>query len=265
MAQGIVICPFDFGAYSAPSRCILNGITDGTLNPSWAVTAGDQLQVVLYPRNKSSVTGALTTTQRLAAGSSIVVVGKLTTALDATSLLFKAINFVETNSAGVGQTTGDWLYTGYLDLDTDELAAAIPTGAVSVPVMLIIDVIDPTGNPQRFLANITVFNECYSGTEGNPAPATPAFLTAAQTQAEFLNNWNFITDIAGGTATSLNAQPTAGVVAFGTQVALRGIEAVNGGGYTIWEYTNTSATGGAYVQPTDYDPVTNPGAWLKLL
>jgi hypothetical protein len=178
---GIVILPFDTGAYSAPTRCILGGITSPTANTGWALTAGDQLSLVLYPRTVSPTSGAPTTTARLPVGGSIIVVGKQTTALDAATLLFSATDFAESND-GSGDA-GNWLYTGTLNLNTEELAAAIPTGVLSIPVMLVLDVIDAEGNAQRFLAAITVFNECYAGSEGAPTPATPEFLTALQTAA----------------------------------------------------------------------------------
>ena len=261
MAQGTVLLPFNYGAYSSPNSCILNGVTSASPNSAWALTAGDQLNLVLYPRTTTGVAGASSITQQLPAGCSIVITGKVSTALDATTLLFKAINFTQAQDGN-----NNWTYTGYLDLKTDELAAAITTNQPSIQVMLIIEIIDATGSPQRFLAYITIYNECYSGSEGNPTPATPAFLTASQTQLGFVNNWNFVTDIGGGTATSLNFQPTAGVIAFGTQVGMRGIAAINGGGYTLWEYQNrTDASGPGLQQPLDFNAISNAGVWTQLL
>jgi hypothetical protein len=257
---GSVLLPFDTGAYSNPTACILSSLTSGTPAARWAVTAGDQVNLVLAPRTNPGVAGQSTTSNPIAAGSSIVVSGKLITALDADSLLFEAINFTHSTDGN-----GNDLYTGLLNLNTTELDAAIPTGVQSVAVMLVIDIIDPSGYPQRYLCAITVYNETYSGSEGSPTPATPTFLTGAQTQAQFLNNWNFITDIAGGTATSLNGQATAGVVALGTQVGLRGISTVNGGGYTIWEFAALPSSAPVQQLPADWNASSNNFTWIKVL
>jgi hypothetical protein len=261
MAEGVANLYFDFGAYAAPSRCILSGLTSSTPQTDWGFVAGDQLQLVLWPRNIPAAIGGATTTQRLNLGS-IIVTGKPTTNLAATTLFFEAINFVEANTEE--DDSGDWSYTGYLNLNTTELIAAVGSEE-STPFLLVIDVIDSTGKPQRWLAEITVYNPVYTGSEGSPTPATPAFWTAAQTQLNCLNNWNFITDTGGGTATSLNAQPTAGAIALGTQVALRGISTVNSGGYSIWEYSTSAPAGAATVQPLDYNASTNPGKWVQVL
>lgn len=262
---GTVLLPFDMGAYSSPASCILASLTSATPAPRFALTAGDQVNLIIAPRTNPGVAGQPTTSYTLPVGMTIAVTGKLITNLDASSLLFLATSFTHSTDLN-----GNDLYTGLLNLNTSELAAAIPTGVQSVAVMLVIELTDTSGNTQRFLCSITVFNETYSGGEGSPTPGTPTFLTAAQTYAGFVNNWNFISDLGGSTSSSLNSQVTAASVAIGTQVGMRGISAVNAGGYTIWEFTPYNGVGTPAATPTQQPPLdwngsTNNNVWTKVL
>ncbi|HUB68021.1 MAG TPA: hypothetical protein VL981_11105 [Candidatus Methylacidiphilales bacterium] len=183
MALGTLILPLDTGAYASPNTAILNGITDPSLDTSFGLVEGDQLSLILYPRVKSPTAGAATTTQRLPLGCSIIVTGKPLSSPGASTVLFQATGFTESQDAN-----SNWIYTGYLDLDTNELAAAIPGNTLSIPVLLVIDIISAGGEPQRYLAVVTVYNETYTGSERAPTPATSGFLSQAQSDARYLRN-----------------------------------------------------------------------------
>jgi hypothetical protein len=183
MALGTLNLPFDTGAYARPNSVILNGITDPSLAPNFGLVAGDQLTLVLYPRVKSVSPSNPTTTMQLPSGCSVMVTGKPLATPGASSVLFEANAFTEAQDGN-----GNWTYTGYLNLATTELAAAIPTNQLSIPVLLVIDIISSGGAPQRFLAVITVYNETYTGSEGAPSPGTSGFLSQAQSDARYLRN-----------------------------------------------------------------------------
>ncbi len=87
-----------------------------------------------------------------------------------------------------------------------------------------------------------------------PGGNTPTILQVVQ-------NWSFITDLSGSTATSLNAQPTAsGAQAFGAVVLL----ALNNQ-ESHWKWTpGTTGTGPRTVQPLDFNSSTNAGYWLQI-
>jgi hypothetical protein len=266
---GTVILPYDVAAYGNPNAALLSGISLNTVQAQFGLVAGDELTLQVYPRNRPAITGNPTTTQRIASGSSMAVYGKPQSSPGVGTFLFDTVSFAEFNTIP-GDDSGDWYYAGLLDLNTDEALALFDGTSPSVAVMLIVEIIDATGKPQRYLIPITLFAPYYTGNEGTPTPATPTFLTAAQTQAEVVNNWNFITDIGGSIATSLNSQATAGVVAYGTQVGMRGISGVNAGGYTIWEYTQwtgggTPSAGARQQPPLDFNASSNPGLWVQLL
>ena len=183
MSLGTLILPFDTGAYGAPNTAILNGITNGSVDGNFAMVQGDELSLVLYPRVQPLITGQPTTTQRLPSGCSIIVTGKPLATPGASSVLFQAANFTEAQDGN-----GNWTYTGYLDLDTTELAAAIGANVISIPILLVIDIIASGGASQRYLALITVYNQVYSGSEGQPTGATSGYLSQAQSDARYLRN-----------------------------------------------------------------------------
>ncbi|MCE0498803.1 MAG: hypothetical protein LV481_12740 [Methylacidiphilales bacterium] len=180
MSLGTLILPFDTGAYGSPNTAILNGITDGSVDANFAMVQGDQLSLVLYPRAQNIVKGQPTSTVRLPSGASIVVTGKPLATPGADSILFGATGFTEAQDGN-----GNWTYTGELNLNTTELAAAIGSNQLSIPVLLVIDIVASGGAPQRYLALITIYNQVYSGSEGTPAPATPEFLTETQSDARY--------------------------------------------------------------------------------
>jgi len=183
MSLGTLLLPFDTGAYGSPNSAILNGITNGSVDGNFAMVQGDQFSLVLYPRVQPTVNGQPTTTQRLPVGCSVIVTGKPLATPGAASVLFQAADFTEAQDGN-----GNWTYTGLLDLDTEELAAAIGANVLSIPVLLVIDIIAEGGAPQRFLALITVYNQVYSGTEAAPTEATSGFLSQAQSDARYLRN-----------------------------------------------------------------------------
>jgi hypothetical protein len=193
MALGTLILPFDTGAYARPNNVILNGITDPSLAGSFGLVAGDQLALVLYPRAKSATVTNPTTTVRLPVGCSIIVTGKPLSTPGASSLLFEASSFTESQDGN-----GNWIYTGYLDLDTSELATAIPSNTLSIAVLLVIDIVSEGGQPQRFLAQVTIYNETYSGSEGAPTGSTSGFLSQAQSDARYLRNISGLQAITSG-------------------------------------------------------------------
>ena len=180
MSLGTLILPFDTGAYGAPNTAILNGITDGSVNGKFSMVQGDELSLVLYPRAQNIVKGQPTSTVRLPTGCSVVVTGKPLGTPGASSVLFLANSFTEAQDGN-----DNWTYTGELNLDTDELAAEIGSNVLSIPVLLVIDIIAEGGAPQRWLALITVYNQVYSGSEGSPTPASPEFLTETQSDARY--------------------------------------------------------------------------------
>lgn len=266
MALGTVSAPFDIGAYGV-TACILQGLTSPSYDTQFGLVGGDELNLVLYPRAQAGTVGAPTTTQRLPTGTTIVVSGKPATNPSSGTLLFEATSFTESQDGN-----GNWMYTGYLNLNTTELLSAIGSNQ-SIQVLLIIDLISASGKPQRFLDYITVLAPGYTGSEGSPTPATPTFLTAAQTQAGFVANWSFITALTGGGETDLDGQPTLGVVSVGTMAILTNITdptsglLLNGGGATIWQLQNNPAAvdGPGVVVPADFDSSSNPNAWVKIL
>jgi hypothetical protein len=182
---------FDADAYARPNSCLLANGTDARITTGFAFSAGDQFDLALYPRTKASPGDSTTITKRFTPGATILVTGKLTTALGAASLLFKAPAtgqvFTEANTAD--DDSGDWFYTGYLNLLTNELLAAFGANGnlPYIQVMLMIVVTDPDTTTKRWIANIAVYNPGYTGTEGGPTDATAGnYLTAAQVAAGFI-------------------------------------------------------------------------------
>jgi hypothetical protein len=196
MALGTLILPFDTGAYARPNAVILNGIADPSLAGSFGLVAGDQLSLVLYPRAKSATVSNPTTTVRLPSGCSVIVTGKPLATPGASSVLFEATGFAETQDGN-----GNWLYTGFLDLNTTELGSAIGSNELSIQVLLVIDIVAAGGSPQRFLSIITIYNESYTGSESAPSPATSGFLSEAQSDARYIRNNSGLQTIGSGMST----------------------------------------------------------------
>jgi hypothetical protein len=85
-------------------------------------------------------------------------------------------------------------------------------------------------------------------------------------------NWAAITGLAGGLATDLDAAPTANLIRFGTFIVMAGVTdpvsglLLNAGGATIWQFQQrTDATAFGLQRPLDFNAVTNPGVWTKVL
>lgn len=205
MALGTVVLPFDIGAYGQPSKTILNGITDPNTAPSFGMVAGDQFNLVLYPRAQSGTLGNPTTTSQLPSGSSIIVTGKPALSPGSATVLFLSSSFSESNTNG---TSGDWRYSGRLNLDTPELLAALPSNTSTIQVTLVIEINEGGGGVQRFLAPITINNPTYTGAEGAPAVATPGYLTAFESLAQFVQNLIDITGQTGGGNTNVDGIST---------------------------------------------------------
>jgi hypothetical protein len=158
------------------------------------------------------------------------------------------------------------LYRFLLTLDTPAVRAALGVGTDAeldqVTLQAQLRWTDQAGNTYDTPPLIVeLVNEVIDGAE-TMDPSTPA---------EDVLNWTFITALSGGTATDLDAQATAGIVAYGTLIAMTGVvdpltgNPVNGGGLTVWEFVNDAAavTAAGVLVPLDFNAETNPGAWVQ--
>jgi hypothetical protein len=185
-----IIWPINFALQSG------NPLTQGAGSPAALDSAqlirGDQRLLQIYFLVAALAQGAAPANVQLVAGTTLTVAGKLANDLGATTILFEATGFVP-----LQDTSNAYFAQAFLDLDTDEIAAAFAaagTGQTTLACLVDIIVNVPAqaaagaapavpASRATFQIAVTLKQQVYAGTESTPTPATPTYPAGASVQA----------------------------------------------------------------------------------
>jgi hypothetical protein len=229
--------PINFALQSGNPLC--QGIASSAALDSAQLIQGDQRLLQIYFLLAAATQGGAATNVQLPAGATLTVAGKLASDLEATTILFEATGFTQLQDAN-----SLYFDQAFLDLDTDEIAAAFTaagdgqnTLACLVDIIVNVPAQAAAGGLPAVPASRATFqfavnlkHQVYSGDESTPTPATPTYPAAAAVATAVAQAAAAATAIAAlGTAASADTGTAAGdVVALQNVGGVAKLPAVDG-------------------------------------